>query len=120
MASLHERWDREARRLEGYLIRNYKLAHGIAEEDLIELDGEEIARPVTAESLRTTLKKAMSDRTPTMEREVQLGDEMREDEKDDHSDYGDEDEGGEEREGLLSEKLGGLDVDDALHRTTRT
>lgn len=121
MASLHERWNREARRLEGYLIRNYNRVHGVAEEDLIELDGHELERPATAESLRTTLRKARSDRTPTMEREVQLGDHMMAKENDDEYDYGDEEsDGGEEHEGFLNGKFAELDVDGALHHNTHT
>lgn len=119
MASLNERWDRESMRLDGYLIRNYNLAHGIADENLIELDGEEVERPVTAESLRTTLKKARSDRTPTMEKEVQLGDETRGEVDGEDSDYGEEDDDEEEREGLLSEKLGELDFGDPIHHNTQ-
>ena len=138
IASLNERWDREARRLEGYLIRNYNLAHGITAQDSYE--GESVSeditddeRPVTAESLQTTLRNARSDRTPTMEREVELGDglvslakeyggdygysadEDEEDDDDDDDDSEDEEEE-EEREALLSEKLIELGIDDPRSR----
>jgi hypothetical protein len=72
--SLNERWDREARRLEGYLIRNYNLAHGIEEGKEEEKEKkEDDERPGTAESSGTMLRRARLDGTPTMEREVRLG-----------------------------------------------
>jgi len=119
VGSLNERWDREARRLEGYLIRNYNLAHGI-EEGERGGEGEEGVddeRPGTAESSGTMLRRARLDGTPTMEREVRLGDGMSEPsanikEMGTGSEYSEEDDQDEER---LNEKIFELGVDGAIY-----
>lgn len=68
--SLSERWDHEVVRLHDLMARNYKITNRIP-LDLLNSRDEE--RPSTAGSLRTALQAASLDRTPTMERDLQLG-----------------------------------------------
>lgn len=68
--ALHEKWDAEVERMQGYLIRNHRLAHGFP------LGGEESSenlRPRTAESLGDVLRSVKLDSTPTLEKELALG-----------------------------------------------
>ncbi|KAI9878748.1 MAG: hypothetical protein M1830_010654 [Pleopsidium flavum] len=116
VGSLNERWDREARRLEGYLIRNYNLAHGVfpdGEGGKREGDNDD-ERPATAESLGTMLRRARLDGTPTLEREVRLGDDVVELGTD--SEYGhDNDEQEDADEKRMNEKVFELGVDGAVY-----
>jgi hypothetical protein len=66
-----ESWDRQIYRLEQYLQRNFNIAHGIP--TAMEVDDEEFERPDTATSLRRVIEKVKYDSTPTMERQVRLG-----------------------------------------------
>lgn len=66
-----ESWDRQIYRLEQYLQRNYNIAHGIP--TAMEVDDEEFERPDTATSLRRVIEKVKYDSTPTMEKQVRLG-----------------------------------------------
>ena len=74
VASLNQRWDFEVMRLQGYLRRNYCLAHGLPTPD------EDVGSPASvgerdsrSGSLSTALKNAKLDRTPTAELDLQLG-----------------------------------------------
>ncbi|KAJ5092320.1 hypothetical protein NUU61_007190 [Penicillium alfredii] len=53
LQSLNQKWDMEVSRLQRYLLRNYNLFHGIAEDD--EDDAASDGRPDTAASLGTML-----------------------------------------------------------------
>jgi hypothetical protein len=66
--ALNEKWDAEVSRLHRYLGRNANLAHGIPtpQED-------ETERPGTSNSLGRLLEKVTLDRTPTLEKEIELG-----------------------------------------------
>ena len=66
-----ESWDRQIYRLEQYLRRNYNIAHGIP--TAMEVDDEEFERPDTATSLRRVIEKVKYDSTPTIEKQVCLG-----------------------------------------------
>ncbi len=80
-AALHmvnEKWDRQIQRLQQVLRRNMNLANGIDpgsidEQLAMDSDGE---RPTTATSLAGILEKAKLQSTPTLEKEVSLGDHM--------------------------------------------
>ena len=70
MGSLSQNWDREVARLNGYLDRNYNLAHGLAPDGQPLLD---IDRPETSESLATAIRGySIDDKTPTAEVNRQL------------------------------------------------
>ena len=78
VGSLSQGWDREVARLQGYLQRNYNLAHGLPPEGLPSegsalLEAHE--RPETSESLATAMRGVGldDDRTPTSEPNRQLG-----------------------------------------------
>ena len=75
VGSLSQNWDRELARLQGYLQRNYNLAHGLppegapVEQRWLEADD----RPETSESLATAVRGyRIDDRTPTGEPNRQL------------------------------------------------
>ena len=72
LRALNDKWDAEIARQQAYLRRNYHLAHGLplSEE---EMEPSTAERPDTAESISALLEKVKMDRTPTMEKEVQLG-----------------------------------------------
>ncbi len=61
---MSEKWDRQASRLEQYLERNRKIAHGI----VVETEEGDIDRPATGTSFSGMLERARLDTTPTLER----------------------------------------------------
>lgn len=68
--ALHGKWDAEVQRMQGYLLRNYNLAHGLSWAD----DGtSENQRPRTAETLGDVLRNVKLDSTPTLEKELGMG-----------------------------------------------
>ncbi|KAF2446188.1 RNI-like protein [Karstenula rhodostoma CBS 690.94] len=66
-----ESWERQEYRLQQYLQRNYNLAHGVPAA--LDVDDEEFERPDTATSLGRLIEKVQLERTPTIEKDVQLG-----------------------------------------------
>jgi Ran GTPase-activating protein (RanGAP) involved in mRNA processing and transport len=72
MTSLNDKWDAEVARLHRYLERNLNVAQGIPTP---QGEAEEVVeRPATASSLSGLLETVKLDRTPTLEKEVGLGD----------------------------------------------
>ncbi len=71
LESLNQKWDAAVARMQRYLARNYHLANGLPWDD----DNEEagLERPMSADSITRVLEKVRLDRTPTMEKEVELG-----------------------------------------------
>ena len=70
MGSLSQEWDREVARLQGYLVRNYNLAHGLPPDGQQLLD---VDRPETSDSLATAIQGySIDDKTPTAEVDRQL------------------------------------------------
>lgn len=67
-----ESWERQEYRLQQYLQRNYNLANGIP--TALDVDDEEFERPDTATSLGQLVEKVQIERTPTNEKDAQLGD----------------------------------------------
>ena len=69
--ALNEKWNAEVARMQRYLTRNYHLAKGLPWDE-----GNEHAdsqRPDSTGSIGQLLEKVKLDRTPTMEKEVELG-----------------------------------------------
>ena len=60
---LDEKWDKQASRLEEYLMRNFNIARGIPVDD----DEGEEDRPTTGHSMGAMLEKAALSTTPTLE-----------------------------------------------------
>ncbi|MCJ1404685.1 hypothetical protein MMC11_007911 [Xylographa trunciseda] len=76
VASLDQRWDAQVRRLQGYLRRNYCMAHGLPlpEDDATSPAGEN-RKGSAGDNLAGALMAASLDRTPKTELDLQLGDE---------------------------------------------
>lgn len=76
MGRLSYNWDQGLARLQVYLGRNYRLLHGIADDEEAALDGPpllDIDRPGTSDSLATALRKIdIDDKTPIAELDRQL------------------------------------------------
>ncbi|KAF7507044.1 hypothetical protein GJ744_010972 [Endocarpon pusillum] len=68
--ALHEKWNAEVARMQGYLARNYHLQHGIPWGGQ---DTNENQRPRTAETLGDVLRSVKLESTPTLEKELGLG-----------------------------------------------
>jgi hypothetical protein len=68
--ALHEKWDAEIGRMQSYLVRNYRLAHGLSPG---YDETSENLRPRTAETLGDVLRSVKLDSTPTMEKELGIG-----------------------------------------------
>lgn len=70
VGSLWQNWEREVTRLEKYLARNYKLAHGLPETDQMEMAD----RPNTSSSLEAALRAINmdDDKTPIADVDRQL------------------------------------------------
>lgn len=67
--ALNEKWNNQTARLQGYLHRNYCLAHGLPWEGDIARPSSAEQRPDTATSLQRVLDKViLTNRTPTQER----------------------------------------------------
>jgi hypothetical protein len=66
-----ESWARQEYRLNQYLQRNIDIANGIPVP--MDVDDEEFERPDTASSLSKIFDKVRIQRTPTVEKEVELG-----------------------------------------------
>ena len=74
VASLDQRWDAELTRLQGYLRRNYCLAHNLPlPEEASASSPVESPKASSGEGLATALKAASLDRTPQSELDLQLG-----------------------------------------------
>ncbi|OAG05737.1 leucine rich repeat protein-like protein [Paraphaeosphaeria sporulosa] len=71
LSLVDESWERQEYRLQQYLQRNYNLANGIP--TALDVDDEEFERPGTATSLGRLVEKVQIERTPTAEKDVQLG-----------------------------------------------
>ena len=83
---MSEKWDRQVTRLESYLERNYKLAHGIRgpddensendgdDQEAADEDYDDGRRPTTGDTSTITdlLEKAVLTRTPTVEQRDSL------------------------------------------------
>ena len=71
LVALNEKWNAEVARMQRYLTRNSHLANGLPwnEGD----DNDDSQRPNTADSIGHLLEKVKLDRTPTVEKEVELG-----------------------------------------------
>lgn len=70
---VNEGWEDQARRLNQYLARNWRILHGV--EDITSgtvSEGEKDQRPGTAGSIGKVLQKVASQSTPTMEKDAQL------------------------------------------------
>ena len=69
-----ESWTRQEYRLQQYLQRNYNVANGIpGSMDVGDEDFERDDRPDTASSLSKIIEKVTIERTPTVEKDLQLG-----------------------------------------------
>jgi hypothetical protein len=68
--ALHEKWNAEVSRMQGYLVRNYHFSHGLP---LGDGETSENQRPRTAETLGDVLRSVKLDSTPTLEKELGLG-----------------------------------------------
>ncbi|KAI9718897.1 MAG: hypothetical protein M1812_003781 [Candelaria pacifica] len=74
---VNEKWDRQIERLQALLRRNLNLANGIDLESADDAAIDNYAeRPATATDLAGILEKAKLQSTPTLEKEVVLGDHM--------------------------------------------
>jgi Ran GTPase-activating protein (RanGAP) involved in mRNA processing and transport len=71
LVALNEKWNAEVARMQRYLTRNYHLSRGLPWDE--GDDNANSQRPDTADSTRHLLEKVKLDRTPTMEKEVELG-----------------------------------------------
>jgi hypothetical protein len=71
LMALNEKWNAEVARMQRYLTRNYHLSRGLPWDE----DGEngDSQRPGTANSIGHVLENVKLDRTPTMEKKVELG-----------------------------------------------
>ncbi|KAL8761873.1 MAG: hypothetical protein Q9184_002036 [Pyrenodesmia sp. 2 TL-2023] len=69
LASVHARWDNEVAVMQGYLDRNFKLAHGLPVENSSMVENE---RPMTGHSASSTLRLGSNDVTPLGEPDRQL------------------------------------------------
>lgn len=73
-------WEKQANRLNKYLARNWRIMHGIPEpeEDKTASPKSDMSmesqRPGTAGSIGKILERVAADITPTVEKDVQLGD----------------------------------------------
>ncbi|MCJ1394187.1 hypothetical protein MMC18_007065 [Xylographa bjoerkii] len=75
VASLDQRWDAQVRRLQGYLRRNYCMAHGLPlSEDGATSPAGESRKGSAGDGLAGALMAASLDRTPKTELDLQLGD----------------------------------------------
>lgn len=70
LASVHAKWDNKTAVMQGYLDRNFKLAHGLPVEDSPMTENE---RPTTGHSGSSTLRLGSNDATPLGEPDRQLG-----------------------------------------------
>ena len=66
-----ESWARQEYRLQQYLQRNYHIANGTSLT--MDANEEEYERPDTATSLGKIIEKVRIERTPTVEKDLQLG-----------------------------------------------
>ncbi|KAF2205843.1 leucine rich repeat protein-like protein [Delitschia confertaspora ATCC 74209] len=81
LSLVDESWGRQIYRLQQYLQRNFNIANGIP--TALEVDDEEFERPDTATSLSRIVEKVKFDSTPTVEKQLQLGEKMMIQEEDD-------------------------------------
>ncbi|KAF2811573.1 leucine rich repeat protein-like protein [Mytilinidion resinicola] len=66
-----ESWGRQMYRLQQYLGRNWNIKMGVSTQ--LEVDEEEFERPDTATDLGRVVERVRSERTPTAEKELELG-----------------------------------------------
>jgi hypothetical protein len=71
LSLVDESWGRQEYRLQQYLQRNYNLANEIP--TAMDVDDEEFERPDTATNLGRLVEKVQLERTPTLEKEIELG-----------------------------------------------
>ncbi|OCK75470.1 leucine rich repeat protein-like protein [Lepidopterella palustris CBS 459.81] len=72
LSLVDESWGRQMYRLHQYLQRNYNIANGIP--TTMEVDEEDFERPGTASSLSRVLERVKFESTPTVEKDIRLGD----------------------------------------------
>ena len=71
LIALNEKWNSEVARMQRYLTRNHQLAKGLPWDETKE--NSDYQRPDSTGSIGQLLEKVKLDRTPTMEKEVELG-----------------------------------------------
>ncbi|OAX83354.1 hypothetical protein ACJ72_02295 [Emergomyces africanus] len=89
LQSLGQRWDIEVQRLQRYLVRNYNLAHGLADEygNGADDDAMNDSRPTTAASLGTFLNQlSLQETSPTRNEESYAAEHNSKPEDDDYQD----------------------------------
>ncbi|KZF21320.1 RNI-like protein [Xylona heveae TC161] len=74
---MNDKWERQTKRLEHFLLRNYCLDNGLP-APMMDSMGVENDRPITSTSISGLLNTVRLDSTPTAEKEVSLGEAMNE------------------------------------------